>query len=131
MRRTLPAFLALCLGACQSTTRDTCCRGKTFEVVQLPYAITVSKDEIPVGVATVDSAAAITFTAAEGAGPADVAKVQTLIEKANKDQKVSYTYSDYAGDTHCKCGGEVASDSPQYPAAVKAALYSEYFEVTD
>lgn len=42
-----------------------------------------------------------------------------------------YIYSDFAGDTRCKCGGEVPVSSKRYPAALKAALYRESFDVGD
>ena len=133
MKLVVTGLLAALLCACQngSHNEEKCCSGKTFEEVELPYSVTVSKDDHAVGVLVVDTDLAASFTAAEGATAAHVASVEAKIAKTTKAGKVTYIYSDFAGDTHCKCGGEVPVSSKQYPGALKAALHGEYFDVSD
>lgn len=109
-----------------------CCSGMSFdEVSAFPYSFTVTKKGAEVGTITLDAKHAATFKAADGANAEYVAELQGIVDGANKDGTVSYTYSNRTKETHCRCGGEASKGSAQYPGAFKHAIYSDYFEVSD
>ena len=108
------------------------CSGMSFEPVTLPMSFGVTKKGKLLGRVTMDAQQTATFEPDASADKEALDRFQADFDALTAADAASYKYGDHDGEsTHFSCGGSTAKGTPQYPAAFKYAIYSEYYEVTE
>ena len=108
------------------------CSGMNFDPIALPMTFGVTSDGSMLGKVTMDAEQNVTFTAEPKADPERLARFETSFANHAAADAVTYEYSDSDGEgTHFSCGGSTKKGTPEYPAAFKMALYSDYVEIVD
>lgn len=108
------------------------CSGKTFDVLAVPTTFGVEHHDVLLGTVTVDAEHNIEFTPEPGVDPSEVKKLRDDLDVHRKAKAAHYEFSDRGPDgMHYSCGGSVEKGTPEYPAALRAAVYSDYYEVVN
>lgn len=103
-----------------------------FDVLAVPLTFGVKHGDVLLAKVTVDAAHTITLAPLEGVDAEEIAKLRQDVEVHAASDSAQYKFSDRGADgTHHSCGDAVKKGTPQYPAALKAAIYSDYYEVVD
>ncbi len=120
----------LFVGCLKAEEPGLCSGDKGLKKLPLPATFHIYKTKTHLGSVTVPAKGLPTFKAAKGAPKADLDLLSKKFEAAIKGD-ATFTYSDYDGDTHAKCGMSVKRSSPLYADALGRHFYSAYYTVKE
>lgn len=108
------------------------CSGMKFDPLTLPTSFSVTSDGNVLGEVTMNAEQNVSFAPDPSADPERLTRFEGDFQKYAAAGEANYTYRDRDGKgTHFSCGGTAKKGTPEYPAAFKLALYSDYYGLVD